>query len=660
MTIKPFKTGIGAILAPLAFMYSCHDGMAQNYGSFEINSANSWPAYAYGQNSAAIGGNAYVSAGASNSMALGFDSSVTVANSVAIGDGAVANRGAQTYTDPFSGATVTSVGEVSFGSAAGGSQLTNLAPGSAPTDAATVGQVQSAVSSTLNQANAYADTLTSGILSSAQAYANNVGSLTLSSANTYADGVVSSALSAANTYTDRSSAATLSAAQSYATTLGSATLTSADDFTTSYANAVGAATLTSANAYMEVYTNAKMQYFATNSVLAPAQASGLEAISVGGGSVASAANAIAIGSKTQATGANAIAIGVNALATDSVAIGNTAQAASGGTSLGDFSTATGLQSLAAGYGATALVAGGVALGQNANVTQANSVAIGANSVAIRGAQSNYFDPISGTAQFSAGEVSVGSSGAERQITNVAAGSSPTDAANVGQVENAEINAVNLSEAFTNSTANTLISMFNNYGFNTSSSNGTNSIAIGVGATAAGNNSTALGNNSAATANNSVAIGAGSTALRGAQSNYKDPISGNTENSAGEVSVGSPGNERQITNVAAGSASTDAANVAQLQAAISDANGYTDAMVSKALRQSWSVAAAAAALSNLPQALDPGKSIVGIAFGSSRGTIGFAAGASYQNPEQDIIIKGSASFGSQSGMSGGMGVGIVLN
>jgi autotransporter adhesin len=49
--------------------------------------------------------------------------------------------------------------------------------------------------------------------------------------------------------------------------------------------------------------------------------------------------------------------------------------------------------------------------------------------------------------------------------------------------------------------------------------------------------------------------------------------------ANTVSVGSAGNERQITNVAAGTQATDAVNVAQLEArttqAVADAKAYTD-------------------------------------------------------------------------------------
>ena len=307
-----------------------------------------------------------------------------------------------------------------------------------------------------------------------------------------------------------------------------------------------------------------------------------------------------------------------------------------------------------------LASGGVALGQNASVTAANSVAIGANSVAARGTQVGYADPISGASMNSAGEVSVGSPGAERQITNVAAGSAPTDAANVGQVENAETIAVNLSESYTNTTANSLLTMLNSYGYNTSPANGSGSVAVGSGATATGANSTALGANSSASANNSVALGAGSIATRGAQASYKDPISGNTANSVGEVSVGSSGAGRQITNVAPGSVPTDAANVAQVQAAIATTKAYTDTMFVKASHQTWSVAAAAQALANLPEAPNPGQSVIGMSMGTSHGEMSAAFGGSYSMPDNSVIVRASASYSAEGGVSGGMGVGIILN
>lgn len=94
-----------------------------------------------------------------------------------------------------------------------------------------------------------------------------------------------------------------------------------------------------------------------------------------------------------------------------------------------------------------------------------------------------------------------------------------------------------------------------------------SIAIGndasVGAGASG--SVALGAGSSASAANSVALGADSVASRGSLAGYSAFALVGPQNSAGEVSVGAPGAERQITNVAPGSSATDAVNLAQLQA-----------------------------------------------------------------------------------------------
>jgi len=90
-----------------------------------------------------------------------------------------------------------------------------------------------------------------------------------------------------------------------------------------------------------------------------------------------------------------------------------------------------------------------------------------------------------------------------------------------------------------------------------------SIAIGTDATigAGGTASVALGQGSNVTVANSVALGAGSVASRGPQ-----------PGSVGEVSVGAPGALRQITNVADGTAASDAATVGQLQAVATQLTG----------------------------------------------------------------------------------------
>ncbi len=82
---------------------------------------------ANGANAIAIGQGA--NAAAANAVALGSGATSTFANSVALGAGATTSRGGQTYTDPITGNSATSVGEVSVGNASALRQITNVAPG---------------------------------------------------------------------------------------------------------------------------------------------------------------------------------------------------------------------------------------------------------------------------------------------------------------------------------------------------------------------------------------------------------------------------------------------------------------------------------------------------------------------------------------------------
>jgi autotransporter adhesin len=94
--------------------------------------------------------------------------------------------------------------------------------------------------------------------------------------------------------------------------------------------------------------------------------------------------------------------------------------------------------------------------------------------------------------------------------------------------------------------------------------GDNSSAIGANSTARGRNSTAIGAGSSALANNSTAIGANAF-VAASGTNSVALGQGSIATRPNTVSVGAPGQERQLTNVAAGVAPTDAANVGQLNA-----------------------------------------------------------------------------------------------
>lgn len=97
-------------------------------------------------------------------------------------------------------------------------------------------------------------------------------------------------------------------------------------------------------------------------------------------------------------------------------------------------------------------------------------------------------------------------------------------------------------------------------------------SAGNAAQAIGNSSVAIGGGAKASAPNSVAIGEGSVA-----------------DQTGTVSVGSSGNERRITNVAAGQAPTDAVNMQQFQGGINDI-----------ARNAYSGTASAIALTMVPE------------------------------------------------------------
>jgi hypothetical protein len=104
--------------------------------------ANGAAAFASDIDAVAMGNNARAEAGAVASIAFGQNSRVTAANSVALGAGSLATRGALAgYTALGLTGTQSSAGEVSIGSPTGLRQLTNVAAGTEATDAATVGQV---------------------------------------------------------------------------------------------------------------------------------------------------------------------------------------------------------------------------------------------------------------------------------------------------------------------------------------------------------------------------------------------------------------------------------------------------------------------------------------------------------------------------------------
>ncbi|XFC39354.1 YadA-like family protein [Stenotrophomonas indicatrix] len=161
-----------------------------------------------------------------------------------------------------------------------------------------------------------------------------------------------------------------------------------------------------------------------------------------------------------------------------------------------------------------------------------------------------------------------------------------------------------------------------------------SVVVGDSASGTANGQTLLGAESTSNQANSVALGYRSAAMRGAQASYSAYGLTTAQVSAGEVSVGTAGGgERQITNLAAGSANTDAVNVAQLKGAISQIDAV----------------GAAAVTYDLDGAGDPNYRRVTLGNGTGTTTIGnLAAGAI--NATSSEAINGAQLFASNDTMA----------
>ncbi|EBT2121129.1 autotransporter adhesin SadA [Salmonella enterica] len=246
---------------------------------------------------------------------------------------------------------------------------------------------------------------------------------------------------------------------------------------------------------------------------------------------------------------------------DAYATGN------GATAVGYNAVVSGASSLALGENSSSSIEGSIALGSGSTSNRAISSGIRATSVTSDGVVIGY----NTTDRELLGALSLETDGVSyRQITNVADGSEAQDAVTVRQLQNA-IGAVATTPTkyyHANSTEEDSLAV------------GTDSLAmgaktivnadagIGIGLNtlvmADAINGIAIGSNARANHANSIAMGNGSQTTRGAQTDYTAYNMDTPQNSVGEFSVGSEDGQRQITNVAAGSADTDAVNVSQLK------------------------------------------------------------------------------------------------
>ena len=345
------------------------------------------------------------------------------------------------------------------------------------------------------------------------------------------------------------------------------------------------------------------------------KAAGADAISMGSSSEASQSNSIALGGTAKSLGADALAIGGAAKASRDGAI-----------ALGKEAKADNVNTTAIGLGATVTGTNSMAIGTNAKAESNNSLALGAGTE-VRGALVNGFSAFTNQQNNNVtnGVVAVGNIGSERRIINVAGGENDTDATNVKQLKfvNSNLAKSIAGPTYTgyeangstykapdfnikNSTYHTAkeaveaaqTNFFSAKGtsadanYDNTGATGNNATAAGVRTSAAGNfatavgadataanaNSTAIGYKAKSSVDDGVALGANSVASVGAgkagynvktadsrTNGYSGLTGAALTSTMGAVSVGDGGTKtRQITNVAAGTADTDAVNVAQLR------------------------------------------------------------------------------------------------
>ncbi len=357
-----------------------------------------------------------------------------------------------------------------------------------------------------------------------------------------------------------------------------------------------------------------LKYFHANSTLDDAQATGLESIAFGGAAVAAGINSMAMGGNARAMAGNAVALGAGSVADRANTV-----------SVGSVGKERQITNVASGTADTDAV----------NVAQLKAAGI-INGNGKANAAVTYGTKADGSTDYGNVTLGGGNASAGTAIHNVAAGTADTDAVNVRQM--------NAAIAGVQKVSNTSDPMFvadGDRAVKRAIAQGTHATAMGAAASAGGDQSIAAGHNAQSGGDSSIAMGANAKATANHAVAMGD---GSVADRANTMSVGSAGNERQVTNVAAGVQGTDAVNVSQLSqtvyAAVGDlpagttAKQYTDEQVgmvrqgvNQVARGAYSGIAAATALTMIPD-VDQGKTIaVGIGAASYKGYQAVALGAS---------------------------------
>lgn len=119
--------------------------------------------------------------------------------------------------------------------------------------------------------------------------------------------------------------------------------------------------------------------------------------------------------------------------------------------------------------------------------------------------------------------------------------------------------------------------------------------------------------------------------------------------------------QQVHGVAAGTADTDAVNFAQLKATEAQFNqrlGDMDNHINRVEDNAYAGVAMALATAGLPQAWQPGKSMIAAAAGTYMGEQGYAFGLSYNTEDGKYTFKATASGNSQGHFGGSVGAGYM--
>ncbi|BBU35920.1 hypothetical protein VEIS1202513_04410 [Veillonella sp. S12025-13] len=251
---------------------------------------------------------------------------------------------------------------------------------------------------------------------------------------------------------------------------------------------------------------------------------------------------------TGAKANNSIAIGPNA---------STDKAATSSLAIGDGANTTGRSTVALGLSAQATSANATAVGANSIASEDDTVAVGHGAKATDGnASALGADAIASNIESTAIGHGTAASGASSTALGSRAKTGGTAGVGIGLLANAT----------------------KDYGVaigGESSSTADNGIAIGRKSSVSENNGIAIGNGASATTADGVAIGsksvastaagvAGYNANTGRTDTYANLTGATLTSTLGGVAVGTTNQTRQINYVAAGTADTDAVNVAQLK------------------------------------------------------------------------------------------------